>query len=45
MSISYISKLEQGRISPSGIVLYKISHILNVTVEDFFKGVEIDNRI
>ena len=40
MSLSYISKLEQGRISPSGIVLYRLSRILDVTLEEFFKGVE-----
>lgn len=41
MSLSYVSKLEQGLISPTAIVLYKISKILNIPMEEFFKGVSI----
>lgn len=39
MSLSYISKLEQGLTSPTAIVLYKMSKVLNVPMEDFFQGI------
>jgi len=41
MSLSYISKLEQGLTSPTAIVLYKMSKILNIPIEDFFKGINV----
>lgn len=41
MSLSYISKLEQGLTSPTAIVLYKMSKILNIPMEDFFKGINV----
>ncbi len=42
MSLSYISKLEQGLTSPTAIVLYKMSAVLKIPMEDFFKGIEIN---
>jgi len=41
MSLSYVSKLEQGLTSPTALALFKMSKILNVPMEDFFKGVTI----
>lgn len=41
MSLSYVSKLEQGLTSPTAIALYKMSKILNITMEEFFQGIEI----
>lgn len=41
MSLSYVSKLEQGITSPTAIVLYKMSKILNIRMEDFFDKIEI----
>lgn len=41
MSLSFISKIEQGLTSPSSIVLYKISRLLNVPMENFFINVEL----
>ncbi len=41
MSLSYVSKLEQGITSPTAIVLYKMSKILNIKMEDFFDKIEI----
>ena len=41
MSLSYVSKLEQGITSPTAIVLYKMAKILNVSMEDFFDKIDI----
>ena len=41
MSLSYVSKLEQGLISPTAVVLYKISNNLDVPMEEFFKGINL----
>ncbi len=41
MSVSYVSKLEQGLTSPTAIVLYKMSKILNIPMEEFFKDIDI----
>lgn len=43
MSLSYVSKIEQGLTSPTAMVLYKISCVLEVKMEDFFKGVNIED--
>lgn len=43
MSLSYISKLEQGLTSPTAIVLYKMAKVLNVQMEKFFDGIELEN--
>ena len=40
MSLSHISKLEQGLTSPSALVLYKMSKVLNIPMEEFFKGID-----
>ena len=42
MSLSYVSKVEQGLTSPTALVLYKISRILEVKMEEFFKGVTVE---
>lgn len=41
MSLSYISKLEQGLTSPTAIALFKMSKILDIPMEEFFKGIDI----
>lgn len=40
MSLSYVSKLEQGLTSPTAIALYKMSKILKIPMEKFFEGME-----
>ena len=40
MSLSYVSKLEQGLTSPTAIALYKMSRVLQIPMEEFFKGIE-----
>lgn len=42
MSLSYVSKVEQGLTSPTALVLYKISRVLEVKMEDFFKGITVE---
>ena len=42
MSVSYVSKLEQGLTSPTAIVLFKMSKVLNIPMEEFFKGIEAE---
>jgi len=44
ISVSHISKLEQGITSPTAYLLFKISKILNVQMEDFFNGIDFDNN-
>jgi len=39
VSVSHISKIEQGITSPTAYLLYKISQLLEVPMEDFFKGI------
>lgn len=39
MSLSYVSKLEQGLTSPTAMVLFKMSTVLDVPMEEFFKGI------
>ena len=39
ISISHISKIEQGLTSPTAIVLFKMSRILKIPMEDFFKNI------
>lgn len=41
MSLSYISKLEQGLTSPTAIVLYKMAKVLDIQMEKFFDGIDI----
>ena len=43
MSLSYISKLEQGLTSPTAIVLYKMAKVLNIQMEKFFDGIELES--
>lgn len=40
MSLSYVSKLEQGLISPTAITLFKMANILKIQVDEFFKGID-----
>ena len=42
MSVSYVSKLEQGLTSPTAIVLFKMSKVLNIPMEEFFKDIEAE---
>ena len=42
MSLSYVSKVEQGLTSPTALVLYKISRILELKMEDFLKGITVE---
>ncbi len=39
MSLSYISKLEQGITSPTAFALFKISKTLEIPMEQFFDGI------
>lgn len=41
MSVSHVSKLEQGLTSPTALVLFKMSKVLKISMEEFFKGIEI----
>ena len=43
MSVSYVSKVEQGLTSPTAIALFKMASVLNIPMEDFFKGIDIKN--
>lgn len=43
MSLSYISKLEQGLTSPTAIVLYKMAKVLVIPMEKFFDGIELES--
>ncbi len=42
MSLSYVSKLEQGLTSPTAIALFKMSNVLKIPMEEFFKGIDIN---
>lgn len=37
MSINYVGKLERGVIIPSAQVIFRLSKILRVDINDFFK--------
>lgn len=41
MSLSYVSKLEQGLISPTAITLFKMADILSIPMDEFFKGIDV----
>ena len=41
MSVSHVSKLEQGLTSPTALVLFKMSKVLDIPMEEFFKGIDI----
>lgn len=41
MSLSYVSKIEQGLTSPTAMALFKMSVVLKIPMEEFFKGIEI----
>lgn len=43
MSVSYVSKLEQGLTSPTAIALFKMSSVLNIPMEDFFNGINVED--
>ncbi|MBQ8459175.1 helix-turn-helix transcriptional regulator [bacterium] len=42
ISLSHISKIEQGLTSPTAILLYKMSLVLKIPMEEFFKGIDIN---
>lgn len=39
MSLSHVSKIEQGITSPTAIALFKMAIVLNVPMEKFFDGI------
>lgn len=39
MSVNYVGKIERGVIIPSAFVIYKLSQILKVEINDFFKEI------
>ena len=42
ISLSHISKIEQGLTSPTAILLYKMSLVLRIPMEEFFKDININ---
>lgn len=40
MSLSHVSKIEQGITSPTAIALFKMARVLNIQMEKFFDGIE-----
>ena len=40
MSINYVGKLERGVIIPSALVIFKLSKILRININEFFKEIE-----
>ena len=40
MSINYVGKVERGIIIPSAYVIFKLSKILKVDINDFYKEIE-----
>lgn len=42
MSLSYVSKLEQGLTSPTAIALFKMAKVLKIPMEKFFEGMETE---
>ena len=40
MSLSHVSKIEQGITSPTAIALFKMARVLNIPMEKFFDGLE-----
>jgi len=42
MSLSHVSKIEQGITSPTAIALFKMARVLNVPMEKFFDGIAFD---
>ena len=40
MSLSHVSKIEQGLTSPTAYALFKMARVLGIPMEDFFKGIE-----
>ena len=41
MSINYVGKIERGVVIPSALVIFKLSKILKVNINDFYKEIEI----
>lgn len=42
ISVSHVSKLEQSLTSPTAYLLFKISKILKVPMENFFNGINYE---
>ena len=40
ISLSHASKIEQGLTSPTAFVLYKMAKVLDIQMEEFFKGID-----
>ena len=40
MSLSHVSKIEQGLTSPTAFALYQMSLVLGVPMDEFFKGID-----
>lgn len=40
ISLSHASKIEQGLTSPTAFVLHKMANVLNIPMEEFFKGID-----
>ena len=40
MSLNYIGKIERGVIVPSAFVIFKLSKILRVDINDFYKEID-----
>ena len=40
MSLSHVSKIEQGITSPTAIALFKMATVLDIPMEKFFEGIE-----
>ena len=41
MSINYVGKIERGVVIPSAYVIFKLSKILKVDINDFYKEIEL----
>ena len=39
ISLSHISKIEQGLTSPTALVLYKMAKSLDISMEEFFRDI------
>lgn len=40
ISLSHVSKIEQGLTSPTAYLLFKISKTLNIPMEEFFRDID-----
>ena len=40
ISLSHASKIEQGLTSPTAFVLHKMARVLDIQMEEFFRGID-----